>query len=57
MCEEAVPWVTVGIAGDFDFDWEGSRTAPASDLVSVGSFVGWRLVEVFGRCAARGDRN
>ena len=49
--------MTAGIAGDFDFDWKGSRTDPASDLVSVGSFVGWRLVEVLGCCAARDDRN
>ena len=57
MFEEAVPWVTIDIAGGSEFDWERSRTAPVSDLVSVGSFAGWRLVEVLGRCAVRGDRN
>ena len=54
--EEAVPWVTVGIADDFEVDWESSRMARAFDSVSVGSFVGWTLVEVLGRCAAGVDR-
>ena len=58
--EEAVPWATEGIAGDFvggsEVDWEGSRMVPASGLASVGSFVGWRLVGVLGRCAAGVDR-
>ena len=57
MSEEAVPWVTVDIAGYSGFDWEDSRTAPVPGLVSVGSFVGWRLVEGPGRSAAHGDRN
>ena len=55
--EEAVPWVTVGIAGDFEVDWASSRMALAFDSVSVGSFVGWTLVEVLGSCAAGVDRN
>lgn len=54
--EEAVRWVMVGIAGEFEADWEGSRMVPASDLASVGSFVGWTLVEVLGRCAVGVDR-
>ena len=54
--EEAVPWVTVGIAGDFEVDWESSRMAPAFDSVSVDSFGGWTLVEVLGSCAAGVDR-
>ena len=58
--EEAVPWAMVGIAGDFvggsQVDLEGSRMVPASDLASVGSFVGWTLVGVLGRCAAGVDR-
>lgn len=28
---------------------------PASDLASVGSFVGWTLVEVLGHCVAGVD--
>ncbi len=48
--------MTVGIADDFEIGWEGSRTAPASDLASVGSFVSWMLVEVLGRCAPGVDR-
>lgn len=49
--------MTVDIAGDSEADWVGSRMAPASDLASVGSFVGWTLAEVLGRCAACADRN
>ena len=48
--------MTVGIAGDSEVDWEGSRMALASGSASVGSFVGWTLVEVLGRCAAGVDR-
>lgn len=53
--EEAVPWVTVGTAGNFEADWEDSTMVPGSDSASVGSFVGWKLVEVLGRCAAGVD--
>lgn len=52
---EAVPWVMVGIAGDFEADWEDSRMVPASDLANVSSFVSWTLVEALGRCAAGAD--
>ena len=57
MSEGAVPWVTVGIAGGFEVDWEGSRMALASDSASAGSFGCWTLVEVLGCCAAGADRN
>ena len=49
--------MTVGIAGDFEVDWEGSRTALASDSASAGSFGCWMLVEVLGYCAVGADRN
>ena len=48
--------MTVGIVGDFEVDWEDSRMALASDLVSVGSFGCWTLVEVLGCCVAGADR-
>lgn len=48
--------MTAGIAGDSEIDWEGSRMVPASDWVSVDSFVGWTLVGVPGRCAVGVDR-
>lgn len=54
--EGVVPWEMVDIAGDSEADWEGSRMVPASDLVTVGSSVGWMLVEVLGRCAVGVDR-
>ena len=58
--EGVAPWAMVGIAGDFvggsEVDWEGSRMAPASDLASAGSFVGWTRVGVLGHCAAGVDR-
>ena len=56
MFEEAVPLVTVDIAGDFEVDWEGSRMALASDSASAGSFGCWTLVEVLGCCYAGADR-
>ena len=57
MSEEAVPWVTVGIAGDFEVDWEGNRMALASDSASAGNFGCWTLVEVLVCYAAGADRN
>ena len=49
--------MTVGIAGDFEADWEGSRMALASDSANAGSFECWTLVEVLGCCAAGADHN
>ena len=48
--------MTVGIAGDSEADWKGSRMALAFDLASVGSFGGWTLVGVLGCCATGVDR-
>ena len=47
----------VGIAGDVEVDWEGSKMDLASDLASAGSFGCWTLVEVLGYCAAGADRS
>ena len=49
--------MTLGIAGDFEVDWEGSRMALASDSANAGSFECWTLVEVLGCCAAGADHN